>query len=49
MVTVGINYHHTTGGRIMKQFIINSLDKLSEEDLRLVAVVIMELRKEATK
>ena len=33
----------------MKQFIINSLDKLSEEDLRLVTVVIMELRKEDPK
>jgi len=33
----------------MKQFIINSLDKLSEEDLRLVTVVIMELLKENTK
>ena len=33
----------------MKQFIINSLAKLSEEDLRLVTVVIMELRKEDPK
>ena len=33
----------------MKQFIINSLDKLSNEDLRLIVVVITEMIKSGTK
>ena len=33
----------------MKQFIIDSLDKLSEEDLRLIVVVITEMINSGTK